>query len=73
MNELFWYEAYGDKDELLNSISDADTKKYVIINYGPWDRLNGNKPFVDGVGEKPKGANYYPADMTKEEFEAGRY
>jgi hypothetical protein len=69
MNELFWYEAYGDKDQLLNSISDADTKKYVIINYGPWDRLNGNAPFVDGVVEKPKGANYYPADMTKEEFE----
>jgi hypothetical protein len=22
------------------------------------------------VGEKPKGANFYPADMSKEEFEA---
>src|SRR5690606_24371735 len=70
MNDLFWYEAYGDKNALLNSISDADTKTYSIINYGPWDRLDGNKPFVDGVGEKPKGANFYPKDMTKEEFEA---
>jgi hypothetical protein len=70
MNALFWYEAYGDKNALLNSISDADTKAYAIINYGPWDRLDGNKPFVDGVGEKPKGANFYPKDMTKEEFEA---
>ena len=70
MNDLFWYEAYGDKNALLNSISDADTKAYAIINYGPWDRLDGNKPFVDGVGEKPKGANFYPKDMTKEEFEA---
>lgn len=70
MNDLFWYEAYGDKNALLNSISDADTKAYVVINYGPWDRLDGNKPFVDGVGEKPKGANFYPTDMTKEEFEA---
>ncbi len=70
MNELFWYEAYGDKNELFNNISDADTKRFVEINYGPWDRLDGNKPFVEGVGEKPAGANYYPVDMTKEEFEA---
>jgi hypothetical protein len=70
MNDLFWYEAYGNKEELLNSISDEDTKMYVKINYGPWDRLDGNKPFVEGVGEKPAGANYYPKDMTKEEFEA---
>lgn len=70
MNDLFWYEAYGDKTELLNSIEDEDTKTFVKINYGPWDRLDGNKPFVDGVGEKPLGANFYPKDMTKKEFEA---
>lgn len=70
MNDLFWYEAYGDKNALLESIKDEDVKKYALINYGPWDRLDGNKPFVDGVGEKPKGANFYPKDMTKEEFEA---
>ncbi len=70
MNQLFWYEAYGDKRVLLESISDEDTKKYVEINYGPWDRLDGNKPFVDGVEKKPAGANFYPANMTKEEFEA---
>jgi hypothetical protein len=70
MNDLFWYEAYGDKNALLNSIEDADTKKVVQINYGPWDRLANNEPFVDGVGPKPAGANFYPVDMTKEEFEA---
>lgn len=70
MNDLFWYEAYGDKDALLNSITDEDTKKFVIINYGPWGRLDGNEPFVEGVGAKPAGANFYPKDMTKEEFEA---
>ncbi|WMI69628.1 Zn-dependent hydrolase [Mangrovimonas sp. YM274] len=72
MNDLFWYEAYGDKDALLNSISDADTKTFTIINYGPWDRLDGNKPFVEGVGEKPLGANFYPKDMTPEEFKAAQ-
>ncbi len=69
MNDLFWYESYGDKAELLNSVSDTDTKTFVKINYGPWDRLDGNAPFVEGVGAKPLGANYYPKDMTKEEFE----
>ncbi|SNR78273.1 dipeptidyl-peptidase 3 family protein [Lutibacter flavus] len=69
MNELFWYEAYGDKSELLSKIEDEETKKFVEINYGPWDRLAGNAPFVEGIGEKPAGANYYPSDITKEEFE----
>ena len=70
MNDLFWYESYGDKEALLNSISDEATKKYVKINYGPWDRLDGNASFVEGIGEKPAGANFYPKDMTKKEFEA---
>jgi len=68
-NEIYWTQAYGDKNELFSmNINDA-TKKFIEINYGPWERLNGNKSFVEGIGEKPKGANYYPTDMTKEEFE----
>ncbi|MEZ5044821.1 MAG: hypothetical protein R2828_33295 [Saprospiraceae bacterium] len=70
MDQLFWYEAYGDKEELLNSISDEKFRQFAKINYGPWDRLDGNEPFMESYGEKPAGANYYPADMTKEEFEA---
>ncbi|MFD1293396.1 Zn-dependent hydrolase [Lutibacter holmesii] len=69
MNDLFWYEAYGDKQELFEKVTDENTKKFIEINYGPWDRLNGNKSFVAGVEEKPKGANYYPSNMSKEEFE----
>lgn len=70
MDDLFWYEAYGDKKAFINSIEDDATRKFAMINYGPWDRLNNNEPFIEGVSEKPAGANYYPADMTKEEFEA---
>jgi len=69
MNDLFWYEAYGNKKQLLDSITDEETKQFVEINYGPWDRLNNNSSFVEGIGEKPKGSNYYPADMSKAEFE----
>ena len=44
---------------------------YFRINVGPWSRLDNNEPFVEGVPhEKPKHANYYPDDMTKEEFNA---
>lgn len=69
MDECFWYEAHGDKTDLLASIADRQTRRCAKINYGPWDRLNNNRPFIKGVGPKPEGANYYPADMTKEEFE----
>lgn len=69
MDELFWYEAFGDKAVLLDTLKSESAKRFVKINYGPWDRLDGNKPFINGVGEKPAGANYYPKDMTKEEFE----
>jgi hypothetical protein len=40
------------------------------INYGPWDRLDGNEPFVAGKGPKPPGAAFYPKELTKERFEA---
>jgi hypothetical protein len=69
MDQCFWYEAYGDREQLLDSIDDASQRRFAEINYGPWDRLDGNSPFLDGVGPKPAGANFYPADMTKQEFE----
>lgn len=69
MDEIFWYDAYGKKAALMDKVTDEDTRKFVEINYGPWDRLNNNKPFIKGVGPKPAGANFYPVDMSKEEFE----
>ncbi len=70
MQDVFWREAWGPEDSLMAMIPDAATRRYAEINVGPWDRLHGNEPFVDGVGPKPPGANFYPRDMTKEEFEA---
>lgn len=70
MDDLFWYNAYGDRDALLASIDDPAAREFARINYGPWDRLDGNRPFVPGVGEKPLGANFYPADMSVDEFDA---
>lgn len=70
MDGIFWQEAYGDKAALMASLNDDAEKGFAEINYGPWDRLGNNAPFVEGVGEKPTGAQYYPEDMTKDEFEA---
>ncbi|HKJ18231.1 MAG TPA: Zn-dependent hydrolase [Xanthomonadales bacterium] len=70
MDGLFWQQAYGDKDDLLSGIDDPKQRRFAEINYGPWDRLDGDQPFVEQYGEKPLGARFYPEDMTKEEFEA---
>ena len=70
MEDLFWKENYGDKEELMAKISDPDVQKFACITYGPWDGLDDNKPFVEGVGEKPAGAQFYPQDMTEEEWNA---
>lgn len=70
MEQVFWKEAIGEKETFLASIEDEATRAYATINYGPWDRLDGNRPFVEGYGEKPKGACYYPEKMTMEELEA---
>ena len=69
MEEIFWVQAYGDKDALMASIDDPGLRRFAEINYGPWDRLDANAPFIEGVGDKPSGANLYPADMTEEELD----
>lgn len=71
MDDVFWHEAYGDKEEALALAGgDAAARRYIEINYGPWDRLHGDEPFIEGVGPKPEGANFYPGHMTDEEFRA---
>lgn len=70
MDELYWMENWGDKNALMEQISDPDVKLYAEINYGPWDGLNNEASFVEGIGAKPAGAQFYPQDMTMEEWEA---
>lgn len=43
---------------------------YFTINQGPWSQLDNNEPFIGGVPPRPAYANFYPADITKEEFSA---
>ena len=69
MDTIFWQQAYAPRDSLLATIGDTAVRRFVELNYGPWDRLDGNRPFVPGVGPRPPGAEFYPHDATKEEIE----
>jgi len=71
MDDIFWMQSYGDKEELFDRIDNEYAREYAKIHYGPWDRIDANRAFLDGFyEEKPLGANFYPVDMTIEEFEA---
>jgi hypothetical protein len=69
MDELFWLQSYGQRSELLRDGMNRHERDFIMINYGPWDRLAGNEVFVRGARPRPEGANFYPTDMTREEFE----
>lgn len=69
MDTLFWLQTYGDPDSLLKATTDEKTREFIRINYGPWDRLNNDTPFVANVGKKPETSNFYPHDMTREELD----
>ena len=74
MDRLFWKQAFsGDKDTFLKSFSNEDVARFADINYGPWDRLNGDAAFLKNTDSKPAGAEFYPHDMTKEEFAAADF
>ncbi|MCF6436814.1 Zn-dependent hydrolase [Pseudoalteromonas sp. MMG022] len=69
MDDLFWKQSFGmDKDTFLSRIEDEKVRTFADINYGPWDRLDGDKVFLSGFEEKALGAEFYPHDMSKEEL-----
>ena len=71
MDDLFWRQAWGDDYEgRLAAIDDEKSRRFAELNYGPWDRLADDAPFIRGVGPKPLGANFYPPDISKDEFDA---
>lgn len=70
MDPIFWQQTYGSRDSLLANVNDAGIRRFIDINYGPYDRLDNNSPFIPEVGPRLPGANLYPKDITKEEFEA---
>jgi hypothetical protein len=69
VDKIYWQQNYGEKDAFLDSLESPSQRLYAEINYGPWDRIDG-KSFVNGYGDKPAGARFYPSNMTAEEFDS---
>ncbi len=77
LDPLFLRQVWSGNDALEKKLMADKTPAgrqrlhYFLINDGPWSRLDNNEPFIEGVPrEKPPQANYYPDDMTKDEFNA---
>jgi hypothetical protein len=74
IDKIFWKQASHVGLEVMQDFENADHPaakdfvRYLTINFGPFDRLDENKPFI-GTDPKPLGAGFYPPDMTKEYFE----
>jgi hypothetical protein len=77
VNHLFMQQFWSgdlalyDKLQLDKSALGKARLHYFWINKGPWSEIDEHKAFLPGVpAKKPAGANFYPEDMTKEEFES---
>ncbi len=74
MDKIFWKQASHTGLALkkeLEEMDDPSTKdflRYLEINFGPYDRLDENNPFI-GLEAKPPGAGFYPADMSGDYFQ----
>jgi hypothetical protein len=75
MDPIFLRQVWIGNAEMLQKLKlDSSTRgqellHYFQINMGPWSLLDNNAPFVlEAQREKPAGANYYPKDMTKDNF-----
>jgi Peptidase family M49 len=83
MDALFLRQVWAGNDAMLQELAQQAARPvgprasrtaaarlhYFLINKGPWDRLDHNKPFVPGAPPKPDAANFYPAGATKAEVE----
>jgi hypothetical protein len=77
LNFLFMDQLWsGDRalhDKLKKDASPLGKERfsYFWLNKGPWSDLDGHTAFLPDVpARKPLGANFYPEDMTREEFES---
>jgi len=75
LDPLFPRQVWSGNDALYEklkadkSVVGRQRLHYFLINDGPWSRLDNNEPFIEGVPrEKPAQANFYPDDITKDEF-----
>ncbi|MBN2414285.1 peptidase [bacterium] len=73
MDDIFLDQVYAENHRILSDLkkgpADDPWLGLFRVMYGPWNRLDKNHIFL-GDTPKPAGANYYPEDMTADEFHA---
>lgn len=76
VDALFMRQRFAGNDALLlQLLSDQSALgrarvDYFLLNKGPWSELDEDRAFLPGVSVKPKGANFYPADATREQIDS---
>ncbi|KAI9595441.1 hypothetical protein BDF19DRAFT_471391 [Syncephalis fuscata] len=73
LNQLYLHQAWSGNEALEKNLEHGnDTKALQLFRLfkGPWDRVEHNEPFLPGIPSRPDGGNFYPEDMTREEFES---
>ena len=75
MDEIYLRQVSRTNPQVRAEIAASDNPQKDLLlkmfdrHFGPWDTLDEDHPFWGNV-EKPKGAGFYPTDITKQEFEA---
>jgi hypothetical protein len=75
-DQLYLRQVWSGNEALLKKLQADKTLigrqrlHYFMINKGPWSQLDGHEPFIEGVPPRPPQANFYPDDITKDEFNA---
>ncbi len=71
MNPIYLRQVSADnprlRDEIVKSGDKAALDKFDTF-MGPWDEVSEDKPFY-GNSTRPAGAGFYPAGLTKEQFD----
>jgi len=77
LNDIYMQQLWAGDRALYGRLQNERTPlgrarfHYFWINKSPWDDLDDFKAFIPGVpGRKPLGANFYPEDMTRQQFES---
>ena len=78
IDAIFLEQVYSKNDQIKSDLTSKSSGESTLepelklelfnIMAGPFDRLEDNVPFI-GKDKKPLGANFYPENMTKAEFE----
>src|SRR5437764_15410876 len=71
MDAIFLRQVWAGNEAMLIELARDESPEgrarlhNFLLNKGPWDRLDHNKPFVPGAPAKPAGANFYPEGTPK--------